>query len=131
MGAMEIVSHWVRVVKILFTLHFRNQFGKKIQNISEVIEERKLKLLGHEIKSKNDDPMRQVTYLNDTVKIKKPIFRRVGRPRQDWTYTALEKAWTLIDGGQAYDNENEEMNMKIKEAADSRQAPFHKARPRI
>ena len=36
------------------------------------------------IRTDNNDPLKQVTFENDNLKIKTPAYRRVGRPRKQW-----------------------------------------------
>ena len=57
-----------------------------IKPFSTTLEERRAKLAAHILRSSDNDPMRQVTYKPgsaDAIEIGK---RRVGRPRQHWTF---------------------------------------------
>ena len=56
----------------------------RIKTVSEMIEEKKIKLLGHCIRAENDDPMRQPFLRQDSTMYKNTFTRRVGHPRNKW-----------------------------------------------
>ena len=56
---------------------------KRIEIHSEAYKKRKLKLLGHVIRSENEDPMRQVALKQGSIKDKKVGTRMVGKPKLD------------------------------------------------
>ena len=65
---------------------------RRIQLISEVLKFKKIKLLGHVIRSEEEDPLFQATF---TTEGKYNVYehRRVGRPRGHWAEEAM--AYTL------------------------------------
>ena len=52
--------------------------------------ERRIKLAGHILRSPNSDPLRQVTYQPDSAEPVEIGKRRIGRPRQQWTFRSNE-----------------------------------------
>ena len=78
--------------------------GRKIELYSQAYIKRKQKLLGHIIRTGNEDPLRQVALHPDSAK---PIIfvndkgkRRSGQPRHTWAYEASKRVWkkhSLID----------------------------------
>ena len=59
--------------------------GREIIPCSKMLEQRRVKLAGHVLRSSSTDPMRQISYQPDSAS---PciIGRRVGRPRQQWLH---------------------------------------------
>ena len=60
---------------------------RKIKPLTEVLGERRLKLLGHVLCRDRQHPLHQTRETEQ---------RRVGRPRQFWTTANMEKAWNII-----------------------------------
>jgi hypothetical protein len=58
---------------------------KRVEPFSVTYKARKLKLLGHVIRTGEGDPMRQVTFQDGTIQDKWSTTRRVGRPKHQWT----------------------------------------------
>ena len=52
-----------------------------------------MKLLGHVIRTGNDDPMRQVIFKEGCVKELKVGTRRVGKPKLDWVRQDKIQVW--------------------------------------
>ena len=80
-----------------------------IKPFSTTLEERRAKLAAHILRSSDNDPMRQVTYKPgsaDAIEIGK---RRVGRPRQHWTFHSNQLIHNSISytDYHAYDFQNE------------------------
>ena len=94
--------------------HFlgQNKSAKvKIRPISELIKKRQETLLGHIIRTDEDDPMRTVTLNSEGTRLTKTK-KRVGRPRENWTYeTANRKCIELT--GEDLDWNNEEQMITI------------------
>ena len=71
----------------------RNLEGKNIKPFSEYVRQKQHQLLAHTIRSSNDDPLREATLMPDSgvpVHVGK---RRVGRPRDNWTWSAYEELY--------------------------------------
>ena len=80
-----------------------------IKPFSTTLDERRAKLAAHILRSSDNDPMRQVTYKPgsaDAVEVGK---RRIGRPRQHWTFHSNQLIHNLISHTDyhAYDFQNE------------------------
>lgn len=56
-----------------------------IKPFTEILDEQRIKI-GHILRSPNSDPLRQVTYQPDSADPVEIGRRRVGRPRQQWTF---------------------------------------------
>ena len=112
--------------------HSNYRTHKVIEKISEVLKQNRLKLLGHVIRASPKDPMREVTFETASINIKRPAYRRVGRPRIKWIDAALEEAWSYACAPtDSYDNNNLAHNQKIMSLALSRQKPFQKSKAEI
>ena len=62
----------------------------RIKPFTETLDARRTKLAGHILRTTDRDPMRQVTYQSGSAN---PIHigkRRIGRPRQQWTFRSNE-----------------------------------------
>ena len=70
--------------------------GRKIRPLTEVLEQRRLKLLGHVLRRDRQHPMHQAAFKTQSAIPRETEQRRVGRPRQFWTTTNMEKAWNVI-----------------------------------
>ena len=92
-------------------------------------KERRLKLLGHVIRAEEDDPLKEVIFIRETMEVKTIGWRRVGRPKVHWIHTVLETAWNEIRHSypeeiQEYDNLYSQ-NEIIKQIEENRSYPFH------
>ena len=54
---------------------------------------RRQKLLGHVLRASNEDPLRQVTFVEDSAKPLAYTKRRSGKPREQWTEVAMKRVW--------------------------------------
>ena len=88
-------------------------------------------MLGHIIRAGNDDPMRQVTFVRDTININYTNKRRVGRPRGKWIESTLKQAWSYENSTEEYDNDNPRHNRCIVNRARQREPPFNKSKSEI
>ena len=71
----------------------------KIRPITELIDKRKIKLLGHIIRADRNDPLQEITFsdpINLTPLI--PAYKRVGKPRIKWVDHVMGKAWNVCRG---------------------------------
>lgn len=53
--------------------------------------------MGHVMRSDEEDPMRQVTFIKDTASPVKPEKNRVGRPMTHWKEGVMEKVWDKLE----------------------------------
>ncbi len=60
--------------------------------ISDYIEQRAIKLLGHITRREDNDPLRKVTYHQQSVNPKVHHKKRVGHPRTHWTMYYIDKS---------------------------------------
>ena len=96
--------------------------GKQIIPIDENLKTRAMKLLGHLIRTGEEDPMRRVTFREGGIKMLEAGLRRVGRPRLKWLNETLRTTWKSfrdILGYQysEYDDRNEEIRGVLQAAA--------------
>ena len=61
--------------------------------IRQCIEEKRIKLTGHLLRADDSDPMRQVSFQNNSASPYLPLFRRPGRPPKNWMISSLELCW--------------------------------------
>ena len=61
----------------------RNEGKQEIIPISQRLVNRQIKLYGHLVRADEDDLMKKVTMYQDGTR-RKPLFKRVGRPRTKW-----------------------------------------------
>ena len=69
---------------------------RKIKPLTEVLGERRLKLLGHVLRRDRQHPLHQAAFKTQSAVPRETEQRRVGRPRQFWTTANMEKAWNII-----------------------------------
>ncbi len=96
----------------------------KIKPVTEIIQQRRVTLLGHIIRSNPQDPMHQVTFANDEIETHAPWRRRVGRPRLKWIEETMKEAWSQIASNFEPYSSTLQQRTKIKEAAIQRRHPF-------
>ena len=84
----------------------RNENVRKIKLVSEILEDKKIKLLGHVMRCESNHPLYQVTFTEEggfNVYMKK----RVGRPRGHWAEDVMNKAM-LQCTGYKFDREDDD-----------------------
>ena len=94
---------------------------RKIKPLTEVLEQRKLKLLGQVLRRERERqrPQHQVTFTTTSATPRESQQRRVGRPRQNWTNNNMKKAWEIISQNNplqpfhAFDRSNQNMREQI------------------
>ena len=69
---------------------------RKIKPLTEVLAQKRLKLLGHVLRRERQHPLHQSAFKTQSAVPRETEHRRVGRPRQFWTTTNMEKAWIII-----------------------------------
>ena len=84
--------------------------------------------MGHIIRADQNDPIRQVTFENDSVRPRYKGYRRVGKPSINWTTNNIQKAWKIIypteENNHKYDFDNIEHQNKLMKTATDRDPPF-------
>ena len=109
--------------------HIKYEYEIEIKPLTETLRERRLKLLGHVIRAKEDYPMKEVTFNPNTMEVKAVGFKRVGRPKTHWIHTVMKEAWEEIKHAhpeelQEYDDLHRQKEI-IKQTAQNRRYPFH------
>ena len=105
---------------------------RKIKPLTEILEERKLRLLGHVLRRERQHPLHQTTFSTTSALPRETNYRRVGRPRQFWTTNNMEKAWEIIKREDPlqpqvlFDKSNRAMRERIIEQAQLYGPPFSK-----
>ena len=65
---------------------------RKTEPLTEILEEKRLKLLGHVLRRQRSHPQHQVTFHPVLARPKAPTLRRAGRPRKFWTTENVRKS---------------------------------------
>ena len=69
---------------------------RKIRPLTEILETKRLKLLGHVLRRPRSHPQHQVTFASYLALPKTTSNRRVGRPRKNWTIENMKLAWNIL-----------------------------------
>ena len=69
---------------------------KEIKTIEQTLTLRRIKLLGHILRSPNDDPMRRLIFESNSAKSLTLGIKRVGGPKKNWTDETMSLAWTHL-----------------------------------
>ena len=64
--------------------------------IQESLSRRKITLAGKILRLDNENPMRVVSFKRNSTSPIEMLFRRVGRPRTQWTHNTLDIIWKYI-----------------------------------
>ena len=67
--------------------------NRKINKVTYTLKYKRRSLLGHIIRTDDNDPLKQVTFSNDDLNPLTPAVRRTGRPRQKWIELTLRDAY--------------------------------------
>ena len=94
-----------------------NELGSKIVPIQDTLKTRRIALAGRILRQNNEHPMRMVSFKNDSASPIEVLFRRVGRPRKQWTYNTLALIWNQIRQTDAEFNNSREQLVQILDAA--------------
>ena len=109
--------------------------GKEIKPFSENWRQAKFRLLGHILRTDYSDPLRQVTFEQNSCLPRQIEFRRRGAPRRIWIEETMKEAWEALFGHlpsedyMEYELENEWMNNMIEDMAQQRDGIF-KTKPK-
>ena len=95
-----------------------------IRPLSDVLQEKRLKLLGHIIRRTRDHPQHQATFATRIFLSQQVEHRRAGRPRAAWTYETMKDCWRKKNHNIAFQIQNREHREQIKTWALNRQDPF-------
>ena len=109
----------------------------KIRPLTEILVDKKSRLLGHVIRRPRQHPMHQVSFSTVNADFREIQNRRKGRPRQHWIKEAFKNAWDQVYraelGGQSvqtatpkYDHDNPEHRNKLIDKAFNNTYPFVK-----
>ena len=104
---------------------------RKIKPLTEALGERRLKLLGHVLRRDRQHPLHQAAFKTQSALPRETEQRRVGRPRQFWTTTNMEKAWNIITSNDVsvprvpFNKHDREIRETIINHARRYQPPFH------
>ena len=107
-------------------------FDRKIKPLTEILEEKKLKLLGHILRRDRNHPLHQTIFSTTSALPRETEMRRVGRPKQFWTSNNMQKTWEVIRNTDPsapqipFDRYNREIRERIIEQTHLYQPPFHK-----
>ena len=84
-----------------------------IKPLTDVLQAKKLKLLGHIMRRLNTHPQFQVTFKSKTGRVRCTNKRRVGRPRNNSAKENLRKAWAVLR--QANEVSDEPLDLRNRE----------------
>ena len=74
-----------------------NPNATNIETIEQTLNKRRIKFIGHILRSSNEDPIRAITFEPSSAKPVLPIKRRVGGPKKHWTWETLDLVWKFIE----------------------------------
>ena len=108
-------------------------FGRdrKIKPLTEILEDKKIKMLGHILRRERRHPLHQATFATPSALPRETEHRRVGRPRQFWTVNVMQKAWKIIKENDPtlpnleFDKHNRYIRERIIDQAHNYQVPFN------
>ena len=109
--------------------------GRQIKPLTEILEDRKLKLLGHVLRRGRQHPLHQAAFPTRSAPPRETEHRRRGRPQQFWTTNNGSKAWEVIRTHDAtqpqipFDKNNRSIRERLFEQAQRYQPPFNKGNP--
>ena len=83
---------------------------KPVVLFSEMLANKRVSLAQHIIRSNNNDPLRQCTYEKDSAKPIEFGKRRVGGPKQHWTYQTNKLMYEKINANVDYDSSDFQNN---------------------
>ena len=66
---------------------------RKIMRFSDFHSERKAQLLGHVLRTQDEDPLRQVTFQPNTAYRVEYGKKRIGKPKQNWIHQAKKHVY--------------------------------------
>ena len=66
---------------------------REIKLFSELVQQKRCKLVGHILRTPPEDPLRQVSYLPNSAAVYPIHRRRVGGPRQQWLFYSNKYVW--------------------------------------
>ena len=89
----------------------------KIEPIQDILAHRRIALATKVLRQDNDSPMRMVSFKKDTAAPVEVLFRRVGRPRKQWTQNTLTVIWRKIRDDQSDFNNSNAQLAQILQAA--------------
>ena len=101
----------------------RTERENPILPLSQVLREKRIKLLGHILRRPREHPQHQITFWTRSLIPRTVDKRRVGRPRLSWIHETMKVAWSLSQG-YPFDFQNREMRLNLKEMAQNRIPPF-------
>ena len=84
---------WVKDDSCWNTAEVFGEHRKRLRPFSEDYKYRKMRLMGHIIRADGTDPMRKVTFQENTTEEWAFDKRRIGRPRDQWTEAVKEDIW--------------------------------------
>ena len=99
--------------------------------LTEVLGERRLKLLGHVLRRDRQHPLHQAAFKTQSAVPRETEQRTVGRPRQFWTTANMEKAWNILTSKDVsvpkvpFKKHDREIRETIIDHARRYQPPFH------
>ena len=102
----------------------QDQHGLKVTDFSDMWIHKKIKLLGHIIRSHNQDPMKQVLFEPYTLTPRIEHSRRVGKPRAHWLIETYADAYKAAGMLEQFDMENIQHRNVIHDMAMQRTGIF-------
>lgn len=114
MNTNERVYH--RATEIAFPKEGDNRV---IRRFSEFHRDRKAKLLGHVLRTNNQDPLRQISFQADSAERVFYGKKRVGKPRQNWIHQTCKHIYEDVLHKASY-NAQRAQNCQVLEQAIAR-----------
>ena len=95
-----------------------------IRPLSDVLQEKRRKVLGHIIRRRRDHPQHQATFATRNLLPQQVEHRRVGRPRAVWTYETMKDFRRRTFYNIPFQIQNREHREQIETWALNREDPF-------
>jgi len=110
----NITEGWEQIIRN------KGEKDRKIKLISEIMEERKTKLLGHIMRRDEKDPLKQVCFDDEGYQ---HIYetRRVGRPRIHWVRETMKNTFSKLYNDEIYIEDDEEIIFRLLCAAENKE----------
>ena len=88
----------------------------QIFTFESTLMHRRIKFLGHLLRAENNDPTRAITFQPNTAKPAIIHKRRVGGPKQNWTWETLKLAWNAEHPQIPFDKSETQLQQILQEA---------------
>ena len=93
----------------------KNKYAQ-IFTFESTIKQKRIKFIGHLLRANNRDPTRAITFQPNSAKPAIIHKRRVGGPRQNWTWESLKMIWEADHPGIPFNKTETQLQYILQEA---------------